>query len=143
MRTAPMVVAGLACLALVAGSSATNYSDRELKDLAKRVSELEKQTADLQKALARLEKALSGIPKQAAATNRELARQVADLEKTVSALAKASSLSGRHADAVRKELKAVASRSDARTLLLAEWLDEYHPNKGWSHHHRNEIQRRK
>jgi len=139
MGRAYIVGGVLVCLVFVAGSSTSVYNDREFKELVKRVSKLEKETADVQKALARLEKSLSGIPKQAAATNRELVKRVADLQKTVSALAKATSQSGKNAAAISKQVKTVAARSDARTLLLAEWLDDYHPRQSRSQYHRDQI----
>ncbi len=63
-------------------------------------------------------------------------KTIASLEKTLSELRK-------DASAADKESQASDNRSDTRTLLLAEWMDEYHTHKGRGRFHRDEIARRK
>ncbi len=73
----------------------------------------------------------------------KLEKRSADLKKAVASLEKALSNVGKDATTANKRLNAVASRSDARTLLLAEWFDEYHRRDGHSRYHRDQVSRHK
>lgn len=79
-----------------------------------------------------LAKRVSKLEKETTAQKKT----IASLEKTVSELRK-------NAVTTDKESQAANDRSDTRTLLLAEWMDEHHPRKGRGRYHRDEIARRK
>jgi len=85
------------------------------------------------------DRAFTALTKRVSKLEKEAAAQkttIANLEKTLSELRKGATAAG-------KKLQAAQDRCDARTLLLAEWMDEHHPHKDRSRYHRDEIARRK
>lgn len=81
----------------------------------------------------------SALAKRVSKLEKETTAQkntIASIEKTLSELRK-------DAATANKDLQAASDRSDTRTLLLAEWLEDYHPHKGRGRFHRDEIARRK
>lgn len=150
MRRTFVMVGAVACLLLLGASPTSGDSDRELKELAEKVSKLERQAKEFEQALARLERSVASLPKQTASANKDQARQVTDVERTVAVLEKAvatldkaSSQHGKTMAALTKDLKTMSERSEARDLLLADWFDAYHQQRSGSRYHHNQVEREK
>ena len=128
MRWTCVIAVVLGCLVLGAGAGSNGPTDREFKELVKRVTALERDVDELQQIISRSER-----------QDKERERQREKLERTVANLETA--LAGHKKDVVAagKGLADIQERFDKRTLRLADWLDEYHQREGFIRHHRNEI----
>ncbi len=73
----------------------------------------------------------------------KLEKENAGLKKTLASLEDSVSSTRKDIAAVRKELSSTGARSDARTLLLAEWFDDYHRRESFARYHREHIRRKK
>ena len=148
------ILAGaIVSLAAVVAPSSTD-SDRELRDLAKRVDKLERSTADMNKQLEKLTKTVSDLEKhigaggQGSSGARDVASRAGDHEKRIKDIEKSLEPLNRFMADLQKQtgpkgedISKSFKRCDARIQRLAEWLDEYHAKKNVIHYHRDEIER--
>ena len=140
-------------LTAVVAPSSTD-SDRELRDLAKRVDKLERSTDEMNKKLEKLTKTVSELEKtlgaggQSSSSARDLVNRAGDHEKRIKDIEKSlEQLNGFMTDVQKQtgpkgeDISKLFKRCDARIQQLAEWLDEYHPKKDVAHYHRDKIER--
>jgi len=139
-------------LTAVVAPSSTD-SDRELRDLAKRVDKLERSTDEMNKKLEKLTKTVSELEKaigsggQSSNSARDIASRAGDHEKRIKDIEKSLEQLNRFMIDIQKEagpkgegIGKSFKRCDARIQRLAEWFDEYHAKKNVIHHHRDQIE---
>ena len=141
------------CLTAVVAPTGTE-TDRELRDLAKRVEKLERSTDEMNKKLEKLTKTVSELEKtlgaggQSSSSARDLVNRAGDHEKRIKDIEKSLEPLNRFIADLQKQtgpkgedISKSFKRCDARIQRLAEWLDEYHAKKNVIHYHRDEIER--
>lgn len=148
-------IAGLAIACCLAAGQVTTGSsdDRELRALLKRMDKLERSQDEMSQSVSRLAKSVadletsvrSGESPAGKARNQispgdKQDKRLAEIEKRLSEVSKAVTDLQKQVGPRGDILTSINKKIEERTVQLAKWFDEYHP-ENVSYFHRNEIER--
>lgn len=147
------VLAGSVFCVVIASAPVKTDSDRDVRDLTKRIEKLEQSAEETSKKLDKLAKSVADLEKALSAgsqgsNSRDPVVRAESNEKRIKGIEKDLEQVSKYVTELQKQVGAKAQdiseyfrRRDARITQLSDWFDEYHPRQNESRYHHDQCER--